>query len=395
MPPIPPPFSNDIPGLRGADDFDPSQSQAPVEDQAKQPTYQPEQGGRSLDAELARSRITGSQLAGSGSSAAPSLQQIQDGTAKLQPGQQGPAVADIQRMLNMKPTGVYDAATQAAVKNFQEDHGLHSKTGEVGQQTLNALEHPHHPPAPSLKDIEDGSAKLQAGQQGPAVAHIQQMLHVPQTGIYDRTTQQAVKQFQAQHGLSSPSLEVGRQTLNAMEQAQRPSNPFQAEAHRQGPSERLRQGEPLPPWETGNRPKEHISEHHHPHSPADKSSIDARLHEFEKKAKDAMPHLPTMKDAENVYHAAVGKVQQFEKAATKALEDLPKTPQSATPAPPPRTGLPSMEDIRQGVHRMEQKVDETANKVHDTVRQGVRSVETKVYEEVDKLDKSLKKDLDS
>ena len=54
-------------------------------------------------------------------------------TAVLKPGAQGPKVRDLQQRLFQlawlpeTTTGVYDAATAAAVKGFQGTHGLHRR----------------------------------------------------------------------------------------------------------------------------------------------------------------------------------------------------------------------------------------------------------------------------
>lgn len=56
----------------------------------------------------------------------------------LHRGMQGQAVADVQRKLLILADGDYGPATEAAVKNFQRDHGLYPD-GVVGPKTLEAL----------------------------------------------------------------------------------------------------------------------------------------------------------------------------------------------------------------------------------------------------------------
>jgi len=67
--------------------------------------------------------------------------------AKLAPGATGPAVSILKQRLSIAgdlepaaagPSDVYDAAVEAAVKRFQERHGL-EQTGAIGGQTLRAL----------------------------------------------------------------------------------------------------------------------------------------------------------------------------------------------------------------------------------------------------------------
>ena len=70
----------------------------------------------------------------------PSLSDLQQGKRKLELGDKGPAVDHVQQLLGMKPTGEFGPTTKAAVQRFQEAHGLHPATGEVGKQTLEALE---------------------------------------------------------------------------------------------------------------------------------------------------------------------------------------------------------------------------------------------------------------
>ena len=169
---------------------------------------------------------------------APTLDEIMSGQRKLHAGEQGPAVAQIQKLLGMKnPTGIYDAATQRAVRQFQEDHGLHSNSFDVGAQTLKALEHPEHKPAPTLDQIEKGPKKLQAGEKGDAVTQIQKMLGMKNpTGIYDAATQRAVRQFQEQHHLHSNSFDVGRETLDALKKAHQTPRPHHPNPpHEEGP----------------------------------------------------------------------------------------------------------------------------------------------------------------
>ena len=56
----------------------------------------------------------------------------------LVPGSRGPAVSVVQHLLGIPATGVFDAATVAAVKQFQGSHGI-GRTGNVGPYTWTAL----------------------------------------------------------------------------------------------------------------------------------------------------------------------------------------------------------------------------------------------------------------
>jgi hypothetical protein len=61
-----------------------------------------------------------------------------------------------------------------------------------------------------------GSPVLSPGDQGPAVAALQQALHVPADGIYGPVTRRAVLTFQRTHGLSPATGEAGPRTLTAL-----------------------------------------------------------------------------------------------------------------------------------------------------------------------------------
>jgi GH24 family phage-related lysozyme (muramidase) len=70
--------------------------------------------------------------------------------------------------------------------------------------------------APTLAQIRDGHGVLEVGETGPAVKHVQHLLHVPADGIFGPQTQHAVKTFQHAHHLDVDGV-VGRHTLAALE----------------------------------------------------------------------------------------------------------------------------------------------------------------------------------
>jgi peptidoglycan hydrolase-like protein with peptidoglycan-binding domain len=269
------------------------------------------------------------------------------------------------------------------VKQFQADHGLHSNTNEVGQMTLNALEHPQHPPAPSLGDIQNGTAKLQAGQQGPAVADIQQMLNMKTTGVYDGATQAAVEKFKQNHGLHSDSLEVGQQTLQAMEQAQ--------EAQRAQRQSRAAMDRATTPRTSAAPPQAQVSQppvqtdarraERHSHAAADKNVGESPLRKAERSLEAMVPHLPTAKDARAVYDAGAAKMGQLKKSAQDVLDKLPK--QAASPQP--ARGDASVESVfREGMKKgadyvgdhMKQATDAAVNTMSRVSRAGRQAVQT-------------------
>jgi peptidoglycan hydrolase-like protein with peptidoglycan-binding domain len=74
------------------------------------------------------------------------------GQRQLAPGMTGSDVRELQRLLGMPVTGVFDADTSAAVVAFQRDQGL-PQVGVAGSQTKLALARrarpPSQPPTPA------------------------------------------------------------------------------------------------------------------------------------------------------------------------------------------------------------------------------------------------------
>lgn len=68
------------------------------------------------------------------------------GPHQLGPGVSGPEVRELQRLLGMPVTGLFDPNTTAAVVAFQRDHGL-PQVGIVGRKTKRLLARRTHPPA--------------------------------------------------------------------------------------------------------------------------------------------------------------------------------------------------------------------------------------------------------
>jgi N-acetylmuramoyl-L-alanine amidase len=140
----------------------------------------------------------------------------------IRPGERGPAVVEIRNVLTtigvLAANGggdLYDAATEQAVRAFQQGRGL-STDGIVGEETWLALD----------------SARWRLGQRalyhgvsdpftGDDVVQLQERLlemgYDPGRcdGIYGRRTARAVAQFQREVGLD-PDGSCGPQTLNAL-----------------------------------------------------------------------------------------------------------------------------------------------------------------------------------
>jgi peptidoglycan hydrolase-like protein with peptidoglycan-binding domain len=98
-----------------------------------------------------------------------SLDAVKNGTAALQDGDVGKPVADVQRLLGVKGTGVFDTSTRLAVEKLQLESKL-PVTGEFNGATLQAAQ---------TRDVVDtnnptlrtlASARLQTGATGTCVA---------------------------------------------------------------------------------------------------------------------------------------------------------------------------------------------------------------------------------
>jgi N-acetylmuramoyl-L-alanine amidase len=149
----------------------------------------------------------------------------------LGPGDRGPAVADVHaalRALALLPAGgaaeeasldqaVYDAATELAVRHFQQVRGL-SVDGRVGEETYRALSEArwslgdrllHHDPVRRMR--------------GDDVTNLQDRLHElgydagPVDGVFGPETESGLRAFQRDYGLTSDGT-CGPATLRALRQ---------------------------------------------------------------------------------------------------------------------------------------------------------------------------------
>src|SRR6266705_1912368 len=74
--------------------------------------------------------------------------------------------------------------------------------------------------APSLDDVRAGTAKLETGQHGEAVAHVQLLLGVFDDGKFGPHTSETVVAFQQSQGVSADDEgKVGSATLAALDAA--------------------------------------------------------------------------------------------------------------------------------------------------------------------------------
>lgn len=70
--------------------------------------------------------------------------------------------------------------------------------------------------APTIAEVRDGKGVLKLGERGPAVAKVQQLLHIAADGIFGQQTRHAVEQFQHAHHLTVDGI-VGRHTIEALD----------------------------------------------------------------------------------------------------------------------------------------------------------------------------------
>jgi peptidoglycan DL-endopeptidase CwlO len=128
---------------------------------------------------------------------------VAQGTA-LQRGSEGDGVATVQRALGIPADGVFGPVTRRAVRNFQRAHGL-VVDGVVGPITARAL---------GIGVAQQPASAKDAPPPGTTTA-LQKALGVPADGVYGPVTRDAVRHFQATHGLTVDGV-VGPATLGAL-----------------------------------------------------------------------------------------------------------------------------------------------------------------------------------
>ena len=132
----------------------------------------------------------------------------------LRIGDQGKLVRRLQHLLHVPADGIFGHQTRHAVRTFQRRHHLLTD-GQVGPHTWRALLH-----GSGARHTRRDDGILRLGDRGPAVAHVQRMLHIHASGLYSRRTYLAVRRFQRAHHLLVDG-EVGPHTLRALRLASR------------------------------------------------------------------------------------------------------------------------------------------------------------------------------
>jgi peptidoglycan hydrolase-like protein with peptidoglycan-binding domain len=164
----------------------------------------------------------------------------------LAPGAKGTRVRELQQRLFQlawlpeTTTGMYDAATTAAVKGFQGKHGL-ERTGVVDRSTWGRLRAITTAPSHDamFNVMHPGKPLLVAGDTGADVRAIQARLKQiawyfgDVTGSYDASTVSAVKGFQAKRAIPVTGA-VDQRTLDRLDAMT--TTPTTAELHNRLPS---------------------------------------------------------------------------------------------------------------------------------------------------------------
>jgi peptidoglycan hydrolase-like protein with peptidoglycan-binding domain len=164
----------------------------------------------------------------------------------LKPGAQGPKVRELQQRLFQlawlpeTTTGVYDAATAAAVKGFQGKHGLR-RTGVLDRRTWDRLTGMTSTPTHDamFNVLHPGQALLRAGDAGHDVRVLQARLRQIDwyfgdvNGEYDAQTVTAVRGFQAKRAIPVTG-DVDQRTMDRL--TGMTTAPTTAELHNRIPS---------------------------------------------------------------------------------------------------------------------------------------------------------------
>ncbi len=160
--------------------------------------------------------------------------------AVIRLGSSGQAVSDLQQRLRDlgyfqgSVNGQFSESTRDAVRRFQQQQRI-AVDGIVGPQTWRSLNSATtvaaptpapakptvQPPAPAPSAPQTGSTVLRIGQQGAAVSNLQSQLKViglfnqEPTGYYGTVTEQAVRAFQRQQGLTTDGI-AGPKTIQQL-----------------------------------------------------------------------------------------------------------------------------------------------------------------------------------
>lgn len=119
----------------------------------------------------------------------------------LKYGDSGESVKQLQKLLGLHVTGVYDSRTLKKVKDFKHQHGLYP-SGIVTKAVWKLLTKPilDHTPQSTHTDINQ-LPELRQGSRGSAVELLQKLLFIHVDGIYGPKVAKAVKKFKTSYNL--------------------------------------------------------------------------------------------------------------------------------------------------------------------------------------------------
>jgi peptidoglycan hydrolase-like protein with peptidoglycan-binding domain len=119
----------------------------------------------------------------------------------LSRGDSGEAVQVLQQVLGVPADGVFGPATEAALIAYQDANDL-DPDGIAGPDTFAEMR---------LYDF----ILLEVGSRGETVERMQQLLGVPDDGVFGPNTEAAVRAFQAENGLEVDGM-AGPVTLGRL-----------------------------------------------------------------------------------------------------------------------------------------------------------------------------------
>jgi lysozyme len=176
---------------------------------------------------------------------APTIADVRAGRGVLKIGEHGPAVAEIQQLLQITADGIFGPKTQHAVERFQHANHL-AVDGIVGRATIKVLDpvakasthagaghatggaappgdggsdraaHSQWSRAPTLDAVRSGAATLHEGERGLAVKHVQFLLAVDTDGEFGPVTRAAVVHFEKQQHLERHDGVIDAPTLASL-----------------------------------------------------------------------------------------------------------------------------------------------------------------------------------
>ncbi|MBL0721627.1 MAG: N-acetylmuramoyl-L-alanine amidase [Sulfurovum sp.] len=121
----------------------------------------------------------------------------QNNFGRINYGDRGDKVKELQRLLSIKADGHYSKKTLKAVKSFKRQHGLYN-SGVVTKEVWILLK------KPLLENIRiDDPAKLpdlKTGSRGVSVELLQELLFIKVDGIFGEDTAKTVRNFKEKHG---------------------------------------------------------------------------------------------------------------------------------------------------------------------------------------------------